>query len=135
MKLQLSKEEIAVIAITLIALTFGIGIELVWGSCTDALSRSGSFIVCLGIVFGALDFKSVYERKTRDLIRDLNARRLESDIVFSDDELDDEVRGSTNYFIRRANAIKESGQKRVIVVDAGVLIVGTLISGFGDLVI
>ena len=90
----------------------------------------------MGIFFGAQDLKSVYVDRYEDRVRSLEEKRSENDIVFSDEELDDGVRGSTNYFRSRARSIRERGKKRVVfIVDTGVLMLGTVIWGFGDLFI
>ena len=133
--LLFSKVEIVVIAAALFVLAIGFIFELALGGWSNAFQRSGSVVVCVGIFFGARDLKSVYADRFEDLVRKLKEKRLENDIVFSDEELDAGVRGSTNYFISRARSIRESGEKRVILIDAIVLILGTVIWGFGDLII
>jgi len=124
-----------VLALTGIVLVAGFGAESYWGTCTNAIPCAGSLVVCLGIVFGVVDVRSVYERRMGELVAKLEEMRAENDIVFSDADLAAEIRGSTNYFKKRALAIKERGQKRVIIVDAGILVLGTVVWGFGDLFI
>jgi len=129
----MSKEETVVIVAAIIIAIFGVIIVLVWGGSTNAFSRSGSLIVCIGIMFGALDIRSIYEKQFEKNICNLEDKRLENDIVFSDSDLKKEIRGSTNYFISRAIALKKTDNKRVVFIDTLVLLSGTLIWGFGDL--
>ena len=61
----------------------------------------------------------------------MESKRLENDIVFSDDELAHNVRGSTNSLVK---IIEKSGERHIALVEALIIGVGTLIWGFGNLI-
>ena len=131
----ISRKETIIIITTLVVLVVGLFLEWPSGGCWNAFRRFGSVVVCVAIGFGIRDLKSVYADRFEDLVRKLEENRLENDIVFSDEELDAEFRGSTNDLISRERSISESGEKRVILLDTTVLILGTVIWGFGDLIL
>lgn len=66
----------------------GAGLEFLLGDCSNMFQRFGSIVVCIGIVFGTLDIKSIYIEKYDQLKKNTDEKRLENDIVFSDNELD-----------------------------------------------
>ena len=132
---KLSKEEVVVTVAALAALAVGIVIDFLLGDCSTAFQRSGSIVVCIGIIFGYLDVGGIYEGRFEIELEKLKAKRTERDIVFTDEELEREVRGSTNYFINRARSIQGNNKNRVKLIDGFVLIGGTLIWGFGDLIV
>lgn len=137
----MSRQEIIVIAIALAILVVGIAFEFFLGSCSNAISRSGSVIVCISIFFGISDFSatSMLNRDNELLVlksklEGLDESEVENDIVFSEAEIVTKIRGSTAYLKDRAIKIYNQKNTRVAKVDVSVGIVGTLIWGFGDLV-
>jgi hypothetical protein len=132
---QLSKEELLVIFAALIVVAIGVVLDVFLKDSLNAFQRSGSVVVCIGIIFGYFDVGGIYDGRFKLEFDKLKAKDLERDIVFSDEELERKVRGSTNYFISRARSIQGSNKNRVKMIDVIVLISGTLIWGFGDLII
>ena len=128
----MTKEEVTVLVVSFCLALLGVLIDLGSSGSWFAFQRTGSLIVCVGIVFAALDIKSIYELDYEENLRALERDRVDIDIVFDDNQLDEEVRGSTNYLRKRSLTLKESGQRRVVLIDTGVIIAGTLIWGFGD---
>ena len=86
-------------------------------------------------MFGYLDIKRVYGQKFNALVRELESNRLENDIVHSDAALEKQVKGSTDYLMSEAASTKENGEKRIVLIDMLILLSGTFIWGFGDLLI
>lgn len=132
---EITKAEKTVLLLVTLAVIIGITLELLLGDCSNMFQRFGAVIVCIGIIFGALDLKSAYAQEYKNTIEVTENNRMENDAVWSDKNLGNEARGTTNYFQTRANSIRESGEKRVVMIDAAVLVVGTLIWGFGDLIL
>lgn len=130
---KLTNSEIVVIITAVLVALIGIGLECLLGDSTNMFQRFGSIIVCIGIIFGALDIKSIYSNHLNELIKSTEEKREETDIVFSVGDLKKGIRGSTNYIQSRARSIKESGENRVVLIDTFVLVLGTLVWGFGDL--
>ena len=125
-------EKIALVLSVSIALA-GFIIELIW-ECSNGFSRSGSLIICVGIYFGYIDLTRIYNEKFDILVAELESKRLENDIVFSDDQLKDKaLRGSTDALRKDTSNVRENDEKRVALIDALILASGTLIWGFGDI--
>lgn len=132
---KLSNEELLVIATASIVLVVGMAINVLVGECSTAFQRAGSVVVCIGIFFSFLDVGGIYEGKFEDELEKLRAKKSENDMVFSEEELEIEVRGSTNFLIKRAKLVRDKNKTRVALVDLGILLLGTFIWGFGDLVV
>lgn len=137
----MSKEGKFVILLAILALAIGVIWELSFGSCTNAIARSGSVIVAIAIYFGIPDiavtnmlnnFEQLSVLK-KELIR-LDKQSLQNDIVFSDEEIESKIKGSTPYLKDRAIAIYRANNKGVVRIDIFVGIFGTLLWGFGDLI-
>ncbi len=131
---MLKKEFFVILLASIIALG-GLAIEMIWGSCTSAFSRSGALIVGIGIIFGIRFLKNAYEKNFEEKRENLEHDRPERDIVFNKPDLENEIKGSTNYFISEATSTLKSDLKRVGLIDTLILASGTLIWGFGDLVV
>jgi len=97
------------------------------GESSIALSRAGAIIVCIGILYGFIELKLIFSK--------LEANRLQNDIVFSDSELRKGVRGSTDQLKDKIERDRWSPDNRAAVADLIILVVGTLLWGFGDLLV
>ena len=100
---------------------------------SDAFQRSGSVIVCIAVGFGLRDLKDSYEAKFREFASEQEESRVQNDIVFGDEELEAQVRGTTDQRLGVAKAVAEKLGSNAVTIDATILISGTLIWGFGDL--
>lgn len=132
--LRKPKAEYLVVAMSLLVLLVGWALEQWLGDHSHAFQRSGSVLVCIGVISGYLDFKRLYTDNYATEVQSREKKRLETDIVHSDEALSAKVRGSTDELIDRAQSIKEAGERRVGLIDIAVLIFGTLVWGFGDLI-
>ncbi len=112
------KEEIFILISSLIILSIGYWIQISVED-SNAFSRSGALIVSLGIFFGYLDFRKVHNDKLDKVIEAWNLHKLEKD--------------TTDHVIDKVLNMKERGDKRVALIDISILIFGTLVWGFGDL--
>mgnify|MGYP006076234117 CR=1 FL=1 len=92
-----------------------------------ALSRAGAVIVCIGILYGFIELKVIFAK--------LEGKRQENDIVFSDRELKQGVRGSTDQLKTKTEADRQSLGNIAAITDMLILVAGTLLWGFGDLLI
>ena len=99
----------------------------------QSFSRSGSLIVCIGIWFGYKDFKNTYIDNFNSEIEALETNRRQNDIVWSDSDLENKVRGTTDEVIERKEDEKNISIERVAKIDIAILLLGTIIWGFGTL--
>ena len=130
----MKRSAIGVIIIVILLCASGILIEIIWGKETNAFARVGALIVCVGIIFGSIDLKTTLERKFAERKKNLEDKRLENDMAFSNSDLDKEVRGTTDDVIEKETQKKNRAIKTHLYIDIGVAILGTLIRGFGDLI-
>lgn len=128
------KREYVAIAISSAIAVVGAAINFFY-SDSGAFPRAGSLIVCVAIGFGLRDLRDVYKAKFESFAVEQEEKRLENDIVFSDAEIEVEVRGSTDQRIKVAETKAEKHGVTATTIDAGILIGGTLIWGFGDLLL
>lgn len=103
---------------------------------SNAISRSGSLITCIAIIFGKRDLGKVYSQQFNSQIKEHEERRLEIDIVYSDAELNSDTppRGSVNELKNRIEETKALARKKIQNTDIALGITGAFIWGFGDLV-
>ena len=128
-----SEEKISIGFSVFIAIA-GLLVDLAW-KCTNGFSRSGSLIVCVGIISGSLILKKVIKKKHEARENYLESIRQEMDIVFSDKELKEKVRGTADSQLKEAERILEKDTRRILVVETCIVVFGTLIWGFGDLLL
>lgn len=92
-----------------------------------ALSRAGAVIVCIGILFSFVELKLIFAK--------LENKRQENDIVFSVKELKQGVRGSTDQLKTKIETDRQSLDNIAAITDMLILVAGTLLWGFGDLLV
>lgn len=126
------KKEFIALYVSILTASLGIIFELFW-QVEHAFQRSGSLVVCVGIWLVYSEIKRAYTERYERLVTQLESNRLENDIVWSDAELRAGVRGTTDHEIERALRDKDAAEKRVLRIEAIILISGTAIWGFGDL--
>lgn len=91
-----------------------------------ALARSGAVIVCLGMIRAFLDLTTTFKEIDNDVANGAYPRNLE-DLVEGMVPLGEVAKA-------RAENIRLSLSSRTARVDLAILIAGTLLWGFGDLV-
>ena len=99
---------------------------------SGAFPRAGSVIVCIAIAFGLRDLRDDYKAKFASFAAEQEENRLGNDIVFSEKQLKNKVRGSTDQRVEVAETEAENLGATATTIDAAILICGTLIWGFGD---
>ena len=129
-------EKIAVASSLLIAIT-----GLIFGYMIDGIyfSRSGSLIVVVGIIYGLLDLPSRLAnidswveneaKKNKDKI--LEANKTEGISAAKSEQVFEEVvKDMTDEIKNRA----KKARQRLVFIEGSILVIGTLIWGFGDIV-
>ena len=130
----MNKIEKRALNLSIFIVIVGFIVELFFNE-SNAISRAGSLITCVGIYFGYIDLSSIYKDNFNKLIIKLESKRLENDIVFSDEQLKDKKLKGTTYSLKQNASNKlNKDEKRVNLIYMLILILGTFIWGFGDLV-
>ncbi len=101
----------------------------------DWLSRAGCFIVVLGIWsgLGGLIERKLQYRRLR-MKKYMAMRRLRRAFAADEDELEKEKQKLQQQYMERFEALKDELGISVGVVEASLLITGTLLWGLGDLI-
>jgi len=92
-------------------------------------------IMCVGFCFAFLDLREVIEDKYEAMVNYLKLNKPEIEIVLSDDEIEKKGKGTTYTLQKQAKVTKKKNVRLVKVVDTLVLVSGTLIWGFGGLLL
>ena len=130
---HIRKEWLALVAAA-IALMVGVLIDWFCGPNWNAFQRSGSLVVAIGIVAALKDLRPLYREQLQRRENSLEERRQEIDIVMRDDEIERGVRGTTDYALKQTKAAFDKKLSLAIWADLLLLVGGTLVWGFGDLV-
>ena len=128
-----ARKEIVAIFFTISVGLFGFTMQY-FMPCSNGFARSGSLIVCIGIVFGLSQLRTILGQLHLDSINRMEKARLENDIVFSDSEIENLARGTTDQRTNAATVSYVSRDRSIEFIDITILVVGTLIWGFGDLI-
>ena len=133
-KVKLSKEEKHSIIIAIMLSLVGYIIAMF--TCPDVFARFGSLIVCIGVIFGVkglpvlLDHATpIYENefdKVNEKIEELIPEGHPSK-----NEIKEKVEQASLEMKRTLYAVKQ----RLYKIEGGVIIIGTIIWGFGDYVV
>ena len=128
----IEKNEVVALLLSVCVGAIGFVVQLFIPS-SNGFARSGSVVVCIGIYFGLIEFRKHLNKQHVDSIGRKESTRLQNDIVFSDSQIENRERGTTDVRIEAETSSYESRDRRVALMDLMILIGGTLIWGFGDL--
>lgn len=130
----MTKSKLAVYIASIVALvcmSFGIWLDV--HVYPGAFEKSGVVITCVGIVFGLMKLTEAYQQEYDERIEELEKQKEALNMAASDSQIENREIGSVEYYMDNLLANKENNVRMVIWVDGVILIGGTLISGFGNL--
>ncbi len=135
----MKKREHKAIALVMVLILSGIALSFIYSE-SNAISKSGSLIIVVGVWFAMLDFSDV--AKKAEAFTALTFITTFSGVLNKmpeTSELDSEskdklMRSIESEYKKELSEALENTKKRFIYVEAVIIIVGTLINGFGDII-
>lgn len=131
--LGIHQEKIAIL-VFLVVLVSGIFLEIILDDCWDAFQRSGSLLVCLGIYLAARDLRGIVNEEHKNVITLINKYRDAINDIAEERIEQGKEGGTAEEGIEEAWHYAETTKKRIFLIEITILIIGTFIWGFGDLI-
>ena len=130
--MSISTREILAVMLAILFLAVGLVVSYYWPA-TNASPRSGSLVVCIGIFFALRELRDSFKADYDVEFDNFESKRAETDIVPSEQDLKSRARGTTDYAQDVSKSRRDSNIRRVMTIDTSILIFGTIVWGFGDL--